>query len=287
FLNALIIYVIIGVSVGLTAYGWVKAQHGTEVVEITIPFDHLPSDLEGFRIAQISDLHVGPTIKHDFVRSMVDRVNTLDADLVVFTGDLANDKVSYLIADIAPLANLKSRYGNYFITGNHEYYTGVESWLRETHNLGFINLLNDFRVIEHKSSRLVLGGVVDFDHSAGQVDKRYRSDPAASLAGAPIADLKILLAHQPINIFEASRVGYDLQLSGHTHGGQYYPWAWVVKQFHPALQFQRQFLSGLHLVGKTWLYVNEGTGYFGPPLRLGTRSEITLIRLTQAKTPFK
>ncbi|MDZ7307792.1 MAG: metallophosphoesterase [candidate division KSB1 bacterium] len=219
---------------------------------------------------QISDLHVGDTITAAFVKKVVAAVNRLAPDVIVFTGDLADGGVAHLREDVAPLAQLSSRYGKFHVTGNHEYYSGAEAWLAEARRLGFTVLLNEHRVVTHGSSRVLIAGVPDF--GAGPFVPHHDSNPAQALANAPPAELKILLAHQPRSIFAAARAGFDLQLSGHTHGGQFFPWNFLVP-------LQQPYVSGLHRHGNTWIYVSNGTGYWGPPIRLGAPAEVTVIKL--------
>src|SRR6185295_11857104 len=192
-------------------------------------------------------------------------------DVVAITGDLVDGSVSELATEVAPLARLESRHGTYFVTGNHEYYSGVEPWLAELRRLGMKVLHNEHVVIVRDGATLLLGGVPDY--SGGHFDSAHRSDPKAALAGAPMdAAVKILLAHQPRSAAAAEQAGFDLQLSGHTHGGQFLPWTFLVK-------LQQPFTAGLHRLGRLRVYVSRGTGYWGPPQRLGAPSEITEIRL--------
>ncbi len=258
---------------GMAGYGLFEARRRPTVVEVPVPIDNLPADLEGFRIVQISDLHVGPTIKRGYVRTIVDEVNRLAPDLIAFTGDLADGSVQRLKADAAPLGDLSAPDGSYFVTGNHEYYSGVEAWLDEVDRLGLAPLINTHQVITRGSGRILLAGVTDYN--AGQILPGHTSDPAAAMSGARPSDVKVLLAHQPRSIFAADRAGFDLQLSGHTHGGQYFPWRYAVALAHP-------YTAGLHKHDRAWIYVNSGTGYWGPPLRLGVPSEITVITLTRS-----
>ncbi len=256
----------------LTGQGFHEARRRPQVTEVAVPIRDLPPGLEGLRIAQISDIHVGPTIKRGFVTGVVETVAGLQADLIVLTGDLPDGTVSVLREDTAPLGDLSAPYGKYFVTGNHEYYSGVLAWLEEVERLGFRTLLNEHTLLTHSDETLLLAGVTDY--SAGRFLPSHRSDPAKALSGFSGSAVKILLAHQPRSIFAASEAGYDLQISGHTHGGQFYPWNAVVEWVQP-------YLKGLHRHESTWIYVNRGTGYWGPPLRLGVPSEITLIRLTK------
>jgi predicted MPP superfamily phosphohydrolase len=261
-------------GIAMTLLGYVNARRTAAVVKLEVPVDGLPAALHGFTIVQISDIHVGPTIGRRYVESIVEAVNRLKPDIVAITGDLVDGPVAELSSQVAPLAQLVSRHGTYFVTGNHEYYSGVDAWLAELRRLGITVLHNQHVVIARHGAELVLAGVPD--HSAGYFDRAHRSDPQAALAGAPAgAAVKILLAHQPRSAPAAALAGFDLQLSGHTHGGQFLPWTILVKLHQP-------FTAGLHRLGRLRVYVSRGTGYWGPPKRLGAPSEITEVRLTSA-----
>lgn len=257
-----------GVFAGAGAY---EARRRASVKEVTISIDGLPEALKGFRIAQLSDIHVGPMIKRGYLAAIVEEVNRQKPDLVAITGDLVDGSVEYLKDDVSVLAELQSRHGTYFCTGNHEYYAGVDPWLIALSKLGIRVLINTHEIVEHDGGRLLVAGCTDY--RAGRWKAGHKSSPAACLTGAQSADAKVLLAHRPQSVFEASQVGFDLQLSGHTHGGQFIPWNFVVKALYSVS-------AGLGRRGKTWIYVNPGTGYFGPPVRLGVPSEITLLTLT-------
>ena len=257
-----------------TAAGLLIARR-PRLVDVDIPIAQLPQALHGFSIAQITDVHVGPTIKRGFVERIVERVNDLNADLIAVTGDLVDGSVPQLSAHTAPLAKLSARHGAYFVTGNHEYYSGERAWTRELGRLGLTVLKNEHVVLRHDGALLVLAGVNDF--GAHHFDPAQRSDPAAALHGAPPnAGAKILLAHQPRSAPDASDAGFDLQICGHTHGGQFWPWNFFVRYFQP-------FTAGLHRLKNLWVYVSRGTGYWGPPNRFGVPSEITRLRLVPAQ----
>lgn len=261
---------IMGASGILSGYGLYEARRKPILEEIEIAVPNLPQDLHGFRIVQFTDVHVGPTIRRRFVESVVNQINHLQPDLIVCTGDMVDGSVPELSREVEPVKDLSAPHGVYFVTGNHEYYSGAESWIDELQRFDMKVLLNEHRMLNHKNGKILLAGVNDY--TASQFIRDHTSDPHKALLGAGTADLKILLAHQPRNIFEASGSGYDLQLSGHTHGGQYIPWNYLVALTQP-------YISGLHQHDDTWIYVNRGTGYWGPPLRLGVPSEVTLIRL--------
>ena len=261
-------------TVLVTAAGMFIARRRPGVIEVKIPVANLPLGLHGFSIAQISDVHVGPTIKKGFVESVVRRVNELHPDLIAVTGDLVDGTVQQLSTHTAPLADLAARHGTYFVTGNHEYYSGERAWTEEIRRLGMRVLKNEHVVLRHDGASLVLAGVTDY--SAHHFDPAQRSDPVRAMRGAPLdAGAKVLLAHQPSSAAAAADAGFDLQLSGHTHGGQFWPWNLFIHFFQP-------FSSGLHRLKSLWVYVNRGTGYWGPPNRFGVPSEITRIRLVPA-----
>jgi predicted MPP superfamily phosphohydrolase len=262
---------VLGVSGALSGYGLYNTRHLPDVVRVSIPIRGLPDALEGFRIIQISDLHISPTMKTGYVQSIVDQVNDLHPDVIAFTGDLADGPVSFFRNEATPLKDLSANYGSYFVTGNHEYYAGVRSWLEEVDRLGFTVLLNSHRIIKRGSGSILLAGVTDYN--AGRFNASHTSDPNRAIYGAPESNVKILLAHQPRSIFASAKAGFDLQISGHTHGGQIYPWQFLV-------YLQQPYLAGLNLHEETWVYVSRGTGYWGPPLRLGAPSEIAVITLT-------
>jgi uncharacterized protein len=258
-----------------TIVGFIDARRRPRVVDVEVPLPDLPPALDGFTIAQISDVHIGPTIKRDFVRGIVEIVNSLRVDLVAITGDLVDGSIEQLGVHVEPLAGLRARHGTYFVTGNHEYYSGAAPWIAELRRLGLHVLLNEHRVLTHDGASLLLAGVTDY--SAQHFDPAQRSDPQAALQGAPPAlRPRVLLAHQPRTAAAAADAGFDLQLSGHTHGGQFWPWNLFVR-------LQQPFTAGLHRLGSLWVYTSRGSGYWGPPKRLGVPSEITRVRLVAAR----
>jgi predicted MPP superfamily phosphohydrolase len=262
-----------------SAWGLWNARRTAQVLRIDVPIAGLPQALHGFTVAQISDIHVGPTIRQGYLERIVARVNALGVDMVAITGDLVDGSVADLQRHVAPVAGLKSRHGSFFVTGNHEYYSGAHAWIAELRRLGVTVLMNEHVVLQHdtalqpQGASLVVAGVADF--SAHHFDLAHRSDPVAALLGAPAAGLRLLLAHQPRSAQAASDAGFDLQLSGHTHGGQFWPWMHFVK-------FQQPFTAGLHRLQNLWVYTHRGTGYWGPPKRFGAPSEITHLRLVTA-----
>ena len=266
-------------ALGVSLWGLLNARRTAAVVDVEVSIAGLPPALAGFTIAQISDLHVGATLRRGYVQAVVDAVNALGADMVAVTGDLVDGSVAALGFHVAPLAGLASRHGTFFVTGNHEYYSGAPDWVAELRRLGLRVLLNEHVVLRHGAagagddggSAIVVAGVTD--PSAHHYDTAQRSDPRAALAGAPAgAGLRLLLAHQPRSAPAAADAGFQLQLSGHTHGGKFLPWNFFVR-------LQQPFTAGLHRWRQLWVYTSRGTGYWGPPKRFGAPSEITRLRL--------
>lgn len=264
---------ILGAVTVLTGYGMYEARRRADIEEITIPLVNLPKEFEGFRIVQFTDLHAGPTIKRAFVEGIAEQVDALKGDCLVFTGDLIDGSVAWLKNDVAPLRDLSAPFGKFFITGNHEYYSGVIPWIEEAGRLGFDVLLNEHRVLQRGAGRIVLAGVTDY--SAGDFISEQTSSAASALAQSPAGLVRIVLAHQPRSVYDVAAAGADLQISGHTHGGQFFPW-------NRLATFNQPFIKGLHKYKKTWVYVSRGTGYWGPPIRIGIPPEITVLRLTNA-----
>lgn len=270
-------HIFLGIA-GLTAatilFGILQIHIGPAIKEVDIPLENLPPAFEGFKIVQISDLHVGPTIGRRFAEKVVGLANGLQPDLIALTGDFIDGPVEQLQAEIAPLAGLRAPEGVFYIPGNHEYYWGIDDWVREFASLGAEVLMNRHRVIRRGGDAIILAGVTDY--STLHMHSHEKMDPVKALQGAPQGLVKILLAHQPASFHLAQAAGFDLQLSGHTHGGQYFPFSLVIRFF-------QTYYKGLNRHENMWVYVNLGTGYWGPPLRTGVPSEITLLRLTRGK----
>lgn len=254
----------------LSGFALWQARRVPRVVEIEVPLDGLPSELENFTIVQLSDLHVGPTIKRRHLTRIVERVNALSPDLVAITGDVTDGWVKELEVEVAPLSRLTARHGCVCVTGNHEYYSEAEAWVEAFGRLGMRVLINTSELIEHDGATLAVAGVPDL--SAGYYVAAHHSDPAAAAAQIAVGVPRILLAHQPNSAPSAATAGFDLQLSGHTHGGQIWPWSLLARRAN-------RFLAGLGREGRMWVYTSRGTGYWGPPMRFGAPAEITLIRL--------
>ncbi len=262
------------IAFAVTLVGFINARRVARVVEVEVPIAGLPAALHGYSIVQISDIHVGPTIKRGYLNAIVTKVNALQPDAIAITGDLVDGSVQRLSPHTAPLARLAARDGTFFVTGNHEYYPGAHAWIAELRRLGLTVLLNEHVVCERDGAALMIAGVTDF--TAHLFDPSHRSDARAAAAGAPDhVSVRILLAHQPRSAPAAAEAGFDLQLSGHTHGGQFFPWNLFVP-------LQQPFTAGLNRLNRLWVYTSRGTGYWGPPKRFGAPSEITCVRLVAA-----
>jgi predicted MPP superfamily phosphohydrolase len=261
-------------ALAVTAIGFVNARRLARIKRVDVPIAGLPSELDGYAIAQISDIHVGPTIKRAYLNAIVNKVNALKPDAIAVTGDLVDGSVQRLALHTAPLSRLAAPDGVFFVTGNHEYYSGAEQWIAEVRRLGLRVLMNE-HVIRHRGqASLMIAGVTDY--TAQYFNPAHKSDPQQAAAGAPAGvAVKVLLAHQPRSATAAADAGFDLQLSGHTHGGQFFPWNLFVP-------LQQPFVAGLNRVRSLWVYTSRGTGYWGPPKRFGAPSEITLVRLVPA-----
>jgi predicted MPP superfamily phosphohydrolase len=238
------------------------------VKDIVIPLPRLPAASDGTTIVQLTDLHIGPTIGRAFLEDIVRRTNALAPDVVAITGDLVDGSVERLRDAVAPLADLRAKHGVYFVTGNHEFFSGAAAWRAELPRLGIRVLSNEHVAL----AGFDLAGVEDW--SAKRLGDSAPDLPRA-LAGRDSSRALVLLAHQPKAVIEAAQLGVGLQLSGHTHGGQIWPFTYFVK-------LQQPYIAGLHQHGATAIYVSPGTGYWGPPMRLGTRAEITRVTLRSA-----
>ena len=255
----------------ISIYGIFNGLRIPEIITQKIKFSNLPDDLKNFKIAHITDLHVGSQIKAEMINQVVDKINSFKPDIVVFTGDAADGSVENYGKEMDPLKNIKSKYGKYFVTGNHEYYSDLKGWLNKIQNIGFKILINESKQLKINNSTLLITGIPD--RTAKYYLKSHKTNMEKAIKGYENSNFKLLLAHQPKDIDHAEKFGYDLQLSGHTHGGQYIPFSFLVRLANP-------FLKGLHQKNKTKIYINQGTGFWGPSIRIGTVPEITKIILS-------
>ncbi|MFB7457243.1 metallophosphoesterase [Streptomyces sp. NPDC056188] len=252
------------VALGTVGYGTYGVLRGPRVKRVTVPLAKLPRAAHGYRIAVVSDVHLGPVLGRGFAQKVVDTVNATQPDLIAVVGDLVDGSVKDLGPAAAPLAGLRARHGAYFVTGNHEYFSGAEQWVREVRRLGLLPLEN----ARTELPAFDLAGVNDIrGESEGQ-----GPDFERALGDRDTARACVLLAHQPVQIHEAVRHGVDLQLSGHTHGGQLWPGSILAAAANPTV-------AGLERYGDTQLYVSRGAGAWGPPTRVGAPSDITVVQL--------
>jgi len=262
---------IVGGIAGIgSIWGMYQALKEPVIKRVEIKIEGLPESLKGFRMAQITDLHVGSMITGKFVERVTRKIQELNADMLFFTGDAADGSVQSYGEHLNSFAEIHPKYGKYFVTGNHEYYSDMNGWLQLIEGLGFKILVNESQNIIVNDATIMITGIPD--RGGGHFASFHKTDMEKAVGGMNSSDLKILLAHQPGDVEHATKYGFDLQLSGHTHGGQYFPFSLLVQMAHP-------FIKGLHKRENTWIYINQGTGYWGPPLRIGTEPEITEIVL--------
>lgn len=257
---------------GATAYyGHYRAFEPSEITEIELKIPRLPKTLDGVSIVQLTDVHVGPFVRRRFMDALVSQANALKPDLVAITGDLVDGDVRTLGPSVAALANLKSRFGSYFVTGNHEYYSGELEWVAYLESIG-IDVLRNRRVAIGDG-----GGVFDLvgvdDWSGGMRRGRPGYDLEQAMAGRDDQRAAVLLSHQPANFPVAAGRGVDLQISGHTHGGQLFPMTKLVG-------LQWEYVSGHYRHADSHIYVSRGCGFWGPPMRVGSPPELVKIILT-------
>jgi len=259
---------------GLALSGWGvwSAIRPVEVKRVAVRLKKLPGSLNGLRLVQLTDMHIGLTIGRDFVEDVVRKVNALEPDIVAITGDLIDGSVDDLGPAVAPLGEIQAKLGTYFVTGNHEYYSGADSWLAFLQSLGIKALRNEHVELTKNGETIHLAGVDDW--TAHRFGNGHGSDMARAMEGRDADKPVVLLAHQPVHFDEAREHGVDLQISGHTHGGQIFPFGLLTRLVQP-------FVSGLHRRDDSQIYVSSGTGYWGPPMRIAAPAEITLIELDQ------
>ncbi len=259
-----------GLVVPAAGVGVVRGLGQLVVKRVEVTLRKLPQEFDGFTIAQLTDLHLGPTRNGDWMAEVVRRTNALGADLIAITGDLVDATVRQLAPDVAPLRELRAREGVVFVTGNHEYFNDLSGWMAHLPKLGLRVLRNERMTIRRGGAALDLAGVDD--PTGRRFAPGHGTDLEKALGGRDPDRPSVLLAHQPNVIDDAQARGVDLVLSGHTHGGQLWPFSYLVALSQP-------YLKGLHDHRGTQIYVSSGTGFWGPPMRLGTTAEITLITL--------
>ncbi|WP_435974436.1 metallophosphoesterase [Streptomyces sp. Qhu_M48] len=252
-------------AVGTVGYGAYGVLRGPRIKRVTVPLARLPRAAHGYRIAVVSDIHIGPILGRAHTQRIVDTINSAQPDLVAVVGDLVDGTVENLGPAAEPLARLRARHGSFFVTGNHEYFSGADAWVDHVRELGLRPLRNDRVEI---AAGFDLAGVDDI---AGESEGQG-PDFARALGDRDRARAAVLMAHQPVVIHDAVRHGVDLQLSGHTHGGQLWPGNHLAELANPTV-------AGLERYGDTQLYVSRGAGAWGPPVRVGAPSDITIVEL--------
>ena len=262
-----------GTTAALMLLGAWGAVRTPRVKRIEVRIKGWPQALSGYRIVQMSDIHIGSLIRRRFAERLVARCNALLPDVIAITGDLVDGSVHHLADEVAPFGRLRARDGQYFVTGNHDSYSGADPWVRKVEELGF-NVLRNRRVtLGRDGAHFALAGVNDL--SSARLNPPGGHDLAAALDGWTPETPLVLLAHDPRTFDQAHMRGVHLQLSGHTHGGQMWPFSILVR-------FQTQYVAGHYRVGESQLYVSRGTGFWGPPMRVFAPAEITELRLYPA-----
>lgn len=270
--NAQSMEVMLVLPVAMIILGTLVVRGGPRMKKVALQFNDLPKELEGLRILHITDLHISRSLPTHFIEKLVALCRQHPADLVVFTGDILDDIPARYQDDMELLKNIPSKFGSYYVPGNHEYYWQAEQSIGAFERLGFNVLINAAQTLKFGSAELQICGIPDptagmFQHEAPNFEKLKKSlNPPA---------FKVLLSHQPSLADQAAPLGIQLQLSGHTHGGQFFPWNFLIGFF-------QKYGKGLYKIQNLQLYVNQGTGYWGPSLRLGTYCELAEIHLMKA-----
>ncbi|MQS38216.1 metallophosphoesterase [Streptomyces katsurahamanus] len=255
----------VAAAAGIVGHGTYGVLRGPGLKRVTVPLAKLPRSAHGFRIAVVSDIHIGPILGRAHTQRIVDAINSAQPDLVAVVGDMVDGSVADLGSAAEPLAQLRARHGSFFVTGNHEYYSGAEEWIDHVRELGLDPLENERVEI---AGGFDLAGVNDLEGEATGAGPDF----AKALGDRDPSRASVLMAHQPVVIHDAVDHGVDLQLSGHTHGGQLWPGNYLAELANPTV-------AGLERYGDTQLYVTRGAGAWGPPVRVGAESDITIVQL--------
>ncbi|WP_199430036.1 metallophosphoesterase [Qaidamihabitans albus] len=258
-------------ATGLVGYGTSVAMGPPSITRVPIELDRLDPRAAGCRIALISDIHLGPILGRPFTQRIVDMINDERPDAVAIAGDLVDGSVEDLADAVAPLADLRSTHGTFFVTGNHEYYVGYAQWVEHVRSLGIRALRNERVEITHNGGVFDLAGIND----ATGYQWQDPGDVGKAVAGRDPGRAVVLIAHQPVDVRDAVRHDVDLMLAGHTHGGQLSP-------FELAVSLQQGAVAGFYDVEGTKMYVTRGAGFWGPPVRVGAPPDITLVELVSA-----
>ena len=256
---------VVGATAVLVTWGMVTALSIPGVKQVQIALPRWPKELSGYRIIQLSDIHIGAILQRGYAERLVELCNRLEPDLIAITGDLVDGSLEHLQHHVAPFEALRARDGVFFVTGNHDHYAGASQWSNFLEELGLRVLRNAHATVQARDSSFVVGGVYDRTSSNGD-------DVNAAFSGASSSTPRLLLAHHPQTFHKATQHQVDLQLSGHTHAGQLWPFRYFV-------HLQTPFIDGLHWQGPHALYVSRGTGFWGPPMRILAPPEVTELIL--------
>ncbi|MFF3541105.1 metallophosphoesterase [Streptomyces platensis] len=260
-----------GATLAATAavgYGTATTLRGPVIKRVTIPLAKLPRTAHGLRIAVVSDIHLGPVLGRAHTRRVVETINRTQPDLIAIVGDLVDGNVTDLAPAAEPLRELHARHGAFFVTGNHEYYSGADQWVDHVRELGI-------HPLENARTELLGFDLAGINDVAGQTE-HAGPDYDQALGDRDPARAVVLMAHQPVTIHDTVRYGVDLQLSGHTHGGQMWPFTYIADATNPTV-------AGLERYGDTQLYVSRGAGTWGPPVRLGAPPDVTVVELASLR----
>lgn len=257
------------VSTGITLFGLIEALIGPKIKSVKLPLTNLSSGLNNLKIAQISDLHISPTIGESYVKKVVKMTNATNPDFIFITGDMADAKTEKIIAPLNILGDLKAKYGVFNVMGNHEYYWDALGIIKHLQQVGITTLVNESQLVNVENEKVQVAGITD---PAGVYIEGHHPNVKKALDTLEKPGFKILLSHRPGYYIEAEQFGVDLQLSGHTHAGQFFPFNLLIPLAH-------KYYKGLNQYKNLWIYVNQGTGYWGPANRFGIPAEITLITL--------
>ncbi|MFR9799933.1 metallophosphoesterase [Streptomyces sp. MS06] len=274
----IVTWAVLGVSAVLLAWGYAEARRVPRVRRLDVQLPRLGAALDGTRVALITDTHYGPLDRARWSARVCEAVNALEADLVCHTGDIADGTADRRRAQAAPLGTVRATRARVYVTGNHEYYSEAQGWVDLMDELGWEPLRNRHLLLEQGGDTLVVAGVDDVTAEASGLEG-HGAHLEGALDGADPDLPVLLLAHQPKFVDRAAAAGIDLQLSGHTHGGQIWP-------FHHLVGLDQPALAGLsHHGSRTILYTSRGTGFWGPPFRVFAPSEITLLVLRSPRRP--